>query len=156
LCKFQAKAFSGKFMASRIRSRPEGFHTVNPYLVVSGATKLLDFLGKAFGAEKVGERFKGPDGMIMHAVVRIGDSMIAVSDAPAEPTSAALHMYVEDTDGLYKRAIEAGATSLREPMNTFYGDRSAGVKDPCGNSWWIACHVEDVSKEEMLRRMKAK
>ena len=142
-------------MASKTQSRPEGFHTVNPYLVVKGATQLLDFLENAFGAEKVGERFKGSDGLIMHAAVRIGDSMIEVSDAPAEPSTATLHMYVEDTDGVYQRAVEAGATSLREPTTTFYGDRSAGVKDPCGNSWWLACHVEDVSQEEMLRRMKA-
>lgn len=140
-------------MANKTQSRPEGFHTVNPYLIVKGAAQLLDFLAKAFGAEQVGERFKGPDGSIMHAAIRIGDSMVEVSDAP-EPASATLHMYVEDTDGVYKRAMEAGATSLREPMTTFYGDRSAGVKDPCGNSWWLACHVEDVSQEELLRRMK--
>ena len=142
-------------MAKKIPFRPEGFHTVNPYLAVKGAAQLLDFLTKAFGAEEVGERFKGPDGAIMHAVVRIGDSMVEVSDAPGEPMPAALHMYVEDTDAAYRRAMEAGGTSLREPMTTFYGDRSAGVKDPGGNSWWIACNVEDVSKEEMVRRMNA-
>jgi len=143
-------------MAKKNSFRPEGFHTVNPYLIVNGAAQLLDFLTKAFGAEQVGERFKGPDGAIMHAVVRIGDSMVEVSDAPAEPMPAALHMYVEDTDAAYRRAMEAGGTSLREPMTTFYGDRSAGVKDPGGNSWWIACNVEDVSQEEMVRRMKAR
>jgi uncharacterized glyoxalase superfamily protein PhnB len=90
----------------------------------------------------------------MHAVVRIGDSMVEVSDTPGEPMPAALHLYVQDTDASYRRAIEAGGISLREPMTTFYGDRSAAVKDPGGNSWWIACHVEDVSPEEMLRRMK--
>lgn len=141
-------------MAKPIQSRPDGFHTVNPYLAVEGAAQLLDFLAKAFGAEDVGQRFKSPDGAIMHAVVRIGDSMVEVSDAPAEPMLAALHLYVEDTDASYRRAIEAGGISLREPMTTFYGDRSAAVKDPGGNSWWIACHVEDVSPEEMLRRMK--
>ncbi len=142
-------------MAKKNSFRPEGFHTVNPYLIVNGAAQLLDFLTKAFGAEQVGERFKGPDGAIMHAAVRIGDSMVEVSDAPGEPMPAALHMYVEDTDAAYRRAMEAGGTSLRQPMTTFYGDRSAGVKDPGGNSWWIACHVEDVSQEEMVRRMKA-
>jgi uncharacterized glyoxalase superfamily protein PhnB len=142
-------------MAKQIQFRPEGFHTVNPYLAVKGAAQLLDFLAKAFGAEEVGERFKGPDGAIMHAVVRIGDSMVEVSDTPGEPMLASLHMYVEDTDSAYRRAMEAGGISLREPMTTFYGDRSAAVKDPGGNSWWIACHVEDVSKDEMVRRMKA-
>jgi uncharacterized glyoxalase superfamily protein PhnB len=139
-------------MAKRPGFRPEGFHTVNPYLAVRDAAQLLDFLVKAFGAEDVGERFRGPDGSIMHAAIRIGDSMIEVSDAPAEPTSAALHMYVDDTDAYYRRAVEAGAESLREPMTTFYGERSAGVRDPSGNSWWIGCHVEDVSPEEMARR----
>ena len=142
-------------MPKKIQFRPEGFHTVNPYLAVKGAAQVLDFLIKAFGAVEVGERFKGPDGAIMHAAVRIGDSMVEVSDAPGEPMPAALHMYVEDTDAAYQRAMQAGGTSLREPMTTFYGDRSAGVKDPGGNSWWIACHVEDVSQEEMVRRMKA-
>ena len=142
-------------MAKKTQFRPQGFHTVNPYLVVNGAAQLLAFLTKAFGAEEVGERFKGPDGAIMHAAVRIGDSMVEVSDAPVKPMPAALHLYVEDTDATYRRALEAGGTSLREPMTTFYGDRSAGVTDPGGNSWWIACHVEDVSQEELVRRMKA-
>ncbi len=142
-------------MTKKIQFRPEGFLTVNPYLAVNGAAQVLDFLIKAFGAVEVGARFKGPDGAIMHAAVRIGDSMVEVSDAPGEPMPAALHMYVEDTDAAYRRAMEAGGTSLRQPMTTFYGDRSAGVKDPGGNSWWIACHVEDVSQEEMVRRMKA-
>ena len=142
-------------MPKQIQFRPEGFHTVNPYLAVNGAAQVLDFLIKAFGAVEVGERFIGPDGAIMHAAVRIGDSMVEVSDAPGEPMPAALHMYVEDTDAAYRRAMEAGGTSLREPMTTFYGDRTAGVKDPGGNSWWIACHVEDVSQEELVRRMKA-
>ena len=140
-------------MAQKPSFKPDGFHTVNPYLAVKGASQLLDFLIEAFGAEEVGERFKGPDGSIMHAVVRIGDSMIEVSDSPDHPTSAALHMYVEDTDACYRRAVDAGAESLREPMTTFYGERSAGVRDPSGNSWWIACHVEDVSPDEMARRM---
>lgn len=140
-------------MASTDGFKPEGFHTVNPYLAVRGASQLLDFLIGAFGAEDVGERFKAPSGSIMHAVVRIGDSMIEVSDAPDQPTTAALHMYVEDTDACYRRAIEAGGESLREPVTTFYGERSAGVRDPCGNSWWIGCRVEDVSPEEAGRRM---
>lgn len=142
-------------MTQRVQFRPEGFHTVNPYLVVNGAARLLDFMARAFGAAVIGEPFKGPDGTIMHAVVRIGDSVAEVSDAPAEPTHAALHMYVEDTDAAYRRAMEAGGTSLREPATTVYGDRSAGVKDPAGNSWWIACHVEDVSREEMIKRLTA-
>ena len=140
-------------MSKKPAFKPQGFHTVNPYFAVGGAARFLDFLSFAFGAEEVGERFMGPDGSIMHAAAQIGDSMIEVSDFPDQPTSAALHVYVEDADAHYRRAIEAGAESLREPTTTFYGERSAGVRDPWGNSWWIGCHVEDVSPEEMSRRM---
>src|SRR5258707_255510 len=124
-------------MTKKIQFRPKGFHTVTPYLLVNGAAQVLDFLTRAFGAEEVGERFKGLHGAIMHAVVRIGDSMVEVSDAPGEPMPAALHLYVEDADAAYRRALDAGGISLREPMTTFYGDRSAAVTDPGGNSWWI-------------------
>ena len=142
-------------MTNTIQKRPEGFHTVNPYLVVKQANEVLEFLIRAFGAEEVGERFKSPDGKIMHSAVRIGDSMVEVGDTPAEPMPANLHMYVDDVDAMYRRAMAAGGVSVREPSTTFYGDRSAGVKDPGGNSWWLACHVEDVSTEEIIRRAKA-
>ena len=142
-------------MTNTIQKRPEGFHTVNPYLVVKQANEVLEFLIRAFGAEEVGERFKSPDGKIMHSAVRIGDSMVEVGDTPAEPMPANLHMYVDDVDAVYRRAMAAGGVSVREPSTTFYGDRSAGVKDPGGNSWWLACHVEDVSTEEIIRRAKA-
>jgi len=142
-------------MANPIQKRPEGFHTVNPYLVVNRAAEVLEFLAKAFDAKEVGERFKGRDDKIMHAAVQIGDSIVEVSDAPAEPMPTNLHMYVDDVDGMYRRAIAVGGVSVREPMTTFYGDRSAGVKDAGGNSWWLACHVEDVSTEEISRRAKA-
>lgn len=138
-------------MANPIQKRPEGFHTVNPYLVIDGAAKVMEFLKQAFGAIEVGETFRGPDGKIMHAAVRIGDSMVELGDS-AESMPMNLHVYVDDVDGLYQRAISAGGTSIRVPETTFYGDRSAGVKDPGGNKWWLACHVEDVSSEEMMRR----
>ena len=141
-------------MANPIQKRPEGFHTVNPYLVVNGAAKVIEFLITAFDAKEVGERFKSPDGKIMHSAVRIGDSMVELGDSPAEPMPMNLHMYVDDVDGMYLRAIRAGGVSIREPMTTFYGERSAGVKDPGGNNWWLACHVEDVSAEEISRRAK--
>jgi len=141
-------------MANAIRKRPEGFHTVNPYLVVTGAAEVIDFLKKGFEAKEVGERFKAPDGKIMHAAVQIGDSMVEIGDSP-EPMPMNLHLYVDDVDDTYRRALAAGAESVREPTTTFYGDRSAGVKDPGGNRWWLACHVEDVSSEEILRRAKA-
>jgi PhnB protein len=138
-------------MSNPVRKRPEGFHTVNPYLVVNGAAKVIEFLKQAFAAEEIGQPFKAPDGKIMHATVRMGDSMVEIGDS-AEPMPANLHVYVDDVDGLYRRAIAAGGVSIREPETTFYGDRSAGVKDPGGNSWWLACHVEDVSNEEIRRR----
>ena len=141
-------------MANAIQKRPEGFHTVNPYLVVNGAAEVLEFLTKAFDAKEVGERFKSPDGKITHSAVRIGDSMVEVGDTPAEPMPMNFHMYVDDVDSTYLRAIRAGGVSVREPMTTFYGERSAGVKDPGGNNWWLACQVEDLSTEEIIRRAK--
>ncbi len=136
---------------------PEGYHSVTPYLVVNGAGRLIDFLKQAFGAEERG-RFLAPNGSIMHAEVKVGDSIIMLGDAneqvPARP--AGLCLYVPDTDAIYRRAISAGATSLRGPEDQFYGDRSAGVTDPTGNTWWINTHVEDVSAEEMERRAKAR
>jgi uncharacterized glyoxalase superfamily protein PhnB len=141
-------------MANTIKKRPDGFHTVTPYLVVSGAEKVLEFLSEAFDAQDVGERFKAPDGKIMHATVRIGDSMIEIGDSP-EAMPMNLHMYVDDVDGMYRKAIAAGGESVREPETTFFGDRSAGVKDSGGNRWWLACHVEDVSNEEIRRRAQA-
>jgi len=80
--------------------------------------------------------------------------MIEMGDGP-EPMPMNLHMYVNDVDGLYRRAIAAGAESIRDPETTFYGERSAGLKDPGGNRWWLACHVEDVSNEEIMRRAAA-
>jgi PhnB protein len=142
-------------MANPVQKRPEGFHTVNPYLVVTGAAEVIEFLIKAFDAKEVGERFKSPDGKVMHSALRIGDSMVEVGDTPAEPMPTNLHMYVDDVDGIYRRAVAAGGLSVREPMTTFYGDRSAGVKDPGGNNWWLTCHVEDVSSEEIVRRARA-
>ena len=140
-------------MANPVQKRPEGFHTVNPYLVVNGAAKVMEFLKQAFNAKDVGEAFK--NSKIMHATLQLGDSMVEIGDSN-EPMQMNLHMYVDDVDGLYRRAIAAGGTSVREPETTFYGDRSAGVKDPGGNNWWLACHVEDVSPEEIMRRAKSR
>jgi PhnB protein len=139
-----------------VKPIPEGYHSVTPYLVVSGVAKLIEFLKQAFDA-KSKECFTTPDGRIMHAEVRIGDSLIMMGEPnekwPAMP--AAVYLYVPDTDAVYRRALQAGATSLMEPANQFYGDRNAGVKDPCGNFWWIGTHIEDVSPEEMKRRSEA-
>jgi PhnB protein len=132
---------------------PEGYHTVTPYLIVKGAKGLLEFLKDAFDAEEK-EKMASPDGTIMHAEVKIGDSMIMLADAQGQwqPTTAAVYMYVPDVDATYKRALAAGGTSTMEPADQFYGDRHGGVKDQFGNFWWIATRVEEVSKEEMARR----
>ena len=135
---------------------PDGFHTVTPYLVVSGAARLIEFLERAFDGKATVCSTK-PDGTIGHAEVRIGDSAIMMGEACGEwkALPCAIYLYVPDTDAVYRRALEAGATSIMEPADQFYGDRNAGVKDPCGNLWWIATHIEDVSPEELKRRAAA-
>jgi len=139
-----------------IKPIPEGYHSVTPYLIVNGAAGLIGFLQEVFGAE-VKERMERPDGAIAHAEVVIGDSIVMMGEAsdsiPPMPTM--LYVYVADCDAVYQRALRAGATSIREPRNEFYGDRSGGVKDMCGNQWWIGAHVEDVPPDEMARRMEA-
>jgi PhnB protein len=139
-----------------VKSIPDGYHSVTPYLVVEGAAKLIDFLKSAFDAKEI-HRFGQPNGPIMHAEVRIGDSVVMLGDANPEikPSLACIHLYVDDTDATYHRALKAGAISLREPADQFYGDRSGGVKDPFGNQWWIATHKEDVPLEELRRRAAA-
>jgi uncharacterized glyoxalase superfamily protein PhnB len=139
-----------------VKPIPDGFHTVTPYLVVNGVAKLIEFLKQAFAAEVTG-CLSRPDGTVMHAQVRIGDSMVMMGEPQGEwkPMPGSLYLYVPDTDALYHRAIQAGGTSLMEPADQFYGDRNAGVKDPVGNFWWIATHNEDVSPEELARRAEA-
>ena len=139
-----------------VKAIPDEYHSVQPYLIVKGAAKLIDFMKETFGAsEKM--RMDGPDGSIGHAEVQIGDSVVMLADAsemfPAMP--ATVLVYVEDCDGAYKRALAAGGQSEREPENQFYGDRSAGVHDASGNRWYIHTHVEDVSPEEMEKRAAA-
>lgn len=140
-----------------VRPIPEGYRSVTPYLAVEGAGKLLEFVKQAFGAEET-VRMDAPGGKIGHAEVRIGDSIVMLADASTSdqgrPMPGMIHLYVEDVEKTYQRAIEAGATSLREPTDQFYGDRMGGVRDPVGNHWWIATHVEDVPPEEMAERAK--
>ncbi len=125
----------------------EGFHTITPYLIVPGAAELIDFLKQAFEATEV-FRANRPDGAIMHAEVRIGDSMVELADATAQYPAmpAAIHLYVEDVDAVYNRALQAGAASMQEPVDQPYGDREAGVKDLSGNHWYIATHIEKGAK----------
>jgi len=143
-------------MATNVKAIPDGYHTVTPYIVINGVAKLIEFVKSSFGATEV-MRHTRPDGSVMHAEVRIGDSVIMMGEAPAggKHFPAMLHLYVDDVDATYQRALEAGATSLREPTDQIYGDRSGGVQDEFGNQWWLAKHLEDVSEEEMARRMAA-
>ena len=139
-----------------VKPVPDGFHTVTPYLSVTDAAKLLDFVQRAFGATAK-DVMRAPDGAVMHADVVIGDSHVMMGQAGGEwkPTTAMLYLYVPDCDAAYRRALDAGGTTVREPRTEFYGDRSGGVADPFGNQWWVATHVEDVAPDEMERRMKA-
>jgi PhnB protein len=134
---------------------PTGYHTVTPYLAVSDAQRLVDFMVKVFDA-KEREIIRTPDGQIRHAEVQIGDSiiMLGTTSSTYGTATATLYVYVDDADARYQKALAAGATSLREPADQFYGDRHGGVKDANGITWWIATHIEDVPPEELARRAK--
>jgi PhnB protein len=133
---------------------PKGFHTVNPYITADGADKVVTFLQKAFGAEIDHEPMKRPDGKLMHATLRVGDSMVMIAEASerAKAMPASLYLYLPDVDAAYQRAMKAGANSIMEPADQFYGDRSGGVIDPAGNHWYLATHIEDVELPELKRR----
>ena len=139
-----------------VKPIPEGYHTITPYLVVQGAGALLDFMKKAFDAKEL-ERMALPDGTIMHAEVSIGDSriMIAEENEMAKATPSSLYLYVPNVDGVFQHAVKAGGSTIMEPMDMFYGDRSGSVKDPSGNSWYIATHKEDVTPQELAKRADA-
>ena len=140
---------------------PEGYNSVTPYLVVDDAARAIEFYKQAFGAE---EKFRMPMGdRIGHAEIKIGDSFVMLADewpdmgvlgpkSRGGPTSS-LMIYVEDSDSAFARAIEAGATEERPVETQFYGDRSGTLIDPFGHRWTISTHVEDLSDEEIKRRM---
>ncbi len=138
-----------------VKPIPQGYRTITPYLTVKGAKTLINFLERAFDAKNMRQTVR-PDGSIGNAEVLIGDSMIMIADGTetwlSSPTS--IYMYVENCDAVYQKAIEEGGESIIEPQDMFYGDRNAGVKDFCGNSWWIGTHIEDVSDEEIQNRME--
>jgi len=116
-----------------------GYHTVTPYLTVKRAEQLVEFVKQAFGASEVFRTIGSAGGL--HAEVTIGESKLMIGGYEAvEEIPTSLHLYVPDADAVYQRALEAGATSVEEPVDQFYGDREAGVKDPTGNVWWIATH----------------
>lgn len=142
----------GGRMTNAFRPLPEGFHTVTPYLMVPDADALVEFMGRAFGAEET-FRVRGEQGGL-HIEVRVGDSMIMVGGVQdMEPQPASIFLYMDRVDDVYGRALEAGATPIEEPSNRpADGDRRAGVADPFGNAWFVATRIEDLSREELQRR----
>ena len=132
---------------------PEGFTTVTPYLAVVDGGRILRFLEAAFGAQ-ITRLHHRPDGSVGNAEVRLGTAMLMVGQVedPARAVRAMLYVYVENVDAVFQAALEAGGKSILDPMDQFYGDRSGGLTDPCGNEWWIATHVEDLSDAEIEQR----
>src|SRR6059058_728547 len=151
-------------MAKKTKYIPEGYHTATPYLIVNGAGRAIEFYKQAFGATEV-MRIGAPGGKVGHAEIKIGDSHIMLADEHPEMDARSpqtiggspisLVLYVEDVDATVSQAVEAGAKLTRPVANQFYGDRTGGVEDPFGHTWYVATHVEDVSEEEMKKRAAA-
>ena len=149
-------------MSDKVNWKPAGAHTVTPHLVIAGAGKAIEFYTEAFGAKELG-RMPGPDGSIVHAELKIGESSIMLAEECLQMghksattlggSPVTIHLYVEDTDATFGRAVAAGATAAMPPMDMFWGDRYAQVIDPFGHRWSIGTHIEDVSHEEMGKRM---
>src|SRR5262245_23865804 len=151
-------------MAGKVKPIPEGYHRVTPYLVVDGAAKAIDFYKKVFGAtERM--RMPAPEGKIGHAEIQVGDSIIMLADESREMDARApktvggtpvpLVLYVEDVDRVVKEAVAAGAKVQRPVEDKCYGDRTGTIEDPFGHQWHVGTHSEDVTPEEMKRRMEA-
>ncbi len=151
-------------MANRTQAVPEGFHTATPYLVISNATSALDYYQKAFDATEV-MRITGPGTKIGHAEIQIGDSRIMLSDEFPEMGSrspkafggspVSIHLYVENADEVFRKAIAAGGRVVRPVEDRFYGDRTGCLEDPYGHVWHIATHKEEVSLDEIRQRAAA-
>ena len=133
---------------------PPGFHAVTPYMPVHQVRKTIDFLKAAFDAKEINIHTT-PDGRIMNAIVQIRDSMVFFGEKSEseKPWPAMLYMYVEDVDKVFKGAVTAGGKVIMSPMDQVYGERSAGVEDPSGNQWWISTRLEDLSNEEINKRV---
>jgi len=151
-------------MAGKVKAIPEGYHTVTPYLIVNGAASAIEFYKKAFGATEL-VRMAGPDGKIGHAEIKIGNSPIMLADEVPQMgyrgpqalggSPVGILLYVEDVDKMAGQAIAAGAKVERPVQDQFYGDRSGTFADPFGHRWTIATHKEDVSSQEMKKRVAA-
>jgi PhnB protein len=152
-------------MAKRVEAIPDGYHTVTPYLMVRGADRAIEFYKRAFGAEEL-MRMSGPDGKsIMHAEIKIGDSRIFLSEEFPDMrcrspeslggTASSLHLYVEDVDAAFKKAIAAGAQVKMTVADMFWGDRFGKLIDPFGHEWGMATHKEDLTPEQIRERANA-
>lgn len=154
-------------MAEKVNPIPEGFNTVTPYLAITGAARAIEYYKRAFGAELI-SRMDKPDGKIMHASMKIGDSIIMLADecdphsghqencycspASLKGTSVNLYLYVKDVDDVFDRAIKAGGRNVMDVCDMFWGDRMGMLKDPFGHFWTVASRKEIVSKDEMQKR----
>jgi PhnB protein len=147
-----------------VKPIPEGYHSVTPYLIVKNAGKAIDYYKKVFGATEI-MRFPGPNGSVAHAEIKIGDSLIMLADEQQQTpyrspeafggSPVSLMVYVPDVDKTFKEAISNGAKEIRAVQDQFYGDRSGNLVDPFGHVWTVSTHKEDVSNEEMQKRMAA-
>lgn len=147
-----------------VKAIPEGYRSITPYLVCKGAAKAIEFYTKAFGAREF-MRMPGPGGSVMHAEVKIGDSMVMLADENKDRgalspetiggTATSIMFYTDDVDAVFNRAISLGAKSEMPPADMFWGDRMGNLVDPFGHKWGIATHKEDVTPDEMQKRMQA-
>ena len=147
-----------------VNAIPDGYYSLTPYLVISGAAEAIEFYQKAFGAVEI-LRMPGPAGRIMHAEVKIGNAVLMLADENPERgylspktrggATSSVMLYTDDVDATFKKAVANGAKGDQPPTDMFWGDRMANITDPYGHSWGIATHKEDVSPEEMEKRMKA-
>jgi PhnB protein len=147
-----------------VKAIPDGYYSLTPYLVIKGAAEAIEFYKKAFGAVET-VRMPGPGGRIMHAEVKIGNTMLMLSDENAERgylspatrggATSSVMLYTDDVDATFKKALAAGAKQQTAPEDMFWGDRMGNLTDPFGHNWAIATHKEDVSPDEMQKRMAA-
>ena len=142
---------------------PQGMHSVTPHLVCAGAANAIEFYKKAFGAVEAG-RLPGPDGRLVHAAIRIGDSTVMLVDEMPEwgalgpkalkGSPVTIHLYVDDVDACVARAVKAGAKVTMPVEDQFWGDRYGKLEDPFGHHWSVATHLRDVSPDEMQKAMR--